>query len=122
MLTREHISIELVQRDGRLCAMLGGEIDHHTARILREEIDRALLREAPHTLELDFSGIEFMDSSGIGFVIGRLERARAVGAVVILSGMSHRIRAMLELSGTERLPGLILATNKREEVAEHEEA
>lgn len=115
MLTRDYVSFALAREEGILTARLRGEIDHHTARIFREEIDRALLREAPRSLTLDFSGITFMDSSGIGLIVGRLEQARAIGASLVLSGLSARLSGILDLCGINRLEGIAIAkANERE--------
>ena len=54
-----------------MTARLSGELDHHHTQKLREEIDRSVQKERPTRLALDFSGVEFMDSSGIGLVLGR---------------------------------------------------
>ena len=111
MLTRDYVSFDLAEDEGILTARLRGEIDHHTARIFREEIDRALLRETPRSLTLDFSEIGFMDSSGIGLIVGRLERAREIGATLTLSGLSQRLCRLLELSGVDRLCGIVISTS-----------
>ena len=50
---------------------LSGELDHHAARSLREQIDGAVDRTGAKQLRLDFEGVTFMDSSGIGLVMGR---------------------------------------------------
>ncbi len=115
MLTRENISLALSCEAGCLTAEMRGEIDHHTARFLREEIDRGISLELPRKLVLDMSGISFMDSSGIGLIVGRLERARGVGAVLELRGLSPRLLALLELSGIDRLPSITLCTEKKGE-------
>lgn len=52
-------------------AYLIGEIDHHTAGEVREKIDDTLMLVKPKTLILDFKNVSFMDSSGIGLVMGR---------------------------------------------------
>ena len=57
--------------EDKLTAVLVGEIDHHTAARLREEIDRKVGQMKPKELKLDFSQITFMDSSGIGLMMGR---------------------------------------------------
>ncbi len=119
MLTRDYVSFDLAEDDGILTARLRGEIDHHTARIFREEIDRALLRETPRALTLDFSEVGFMDSSGIGLVVGRLEAARSVGATLTLSGLSQRLSRLLELSGVDRLSGITISkSNAREDTSD----
>lgn len=53
-----------------MVARLSGELDHHHTQKLREEIDRNVQKERPARLALDFAGVEFMDSSGIGLVLG----------------------------------------------------
>ena len=52
-------------------AFLDGEIDHHTASVIRNEIDAAVEKNMPTLLVLDFRDVSFMDSSGIGLVLGR---------------------------------------------------
>ena len=52
-------------------AMISGEIDHHTAQKIRTEIDDSVLEGGKTRLILDFSGVTFMDSSGVGLILGR---------------------------------------------------
>ena len=54
-----------------LSVRIEGEVDHHSAVSLREEVDREILEVRPKRLELDLSGVSFMDSSGIGLIMGR---------------------------------------------------
>ena len=54
-----------------LTIYLKGEIDHHTAREIREAADSLIQLNKPSVLRLDFSGVTFMDSSGIGLIMGR---------------------------------------------------
>ena len=111
MLTRDYLVFDLARESGILTAALRGEIDHHTARIFREEIDRALLRETPE--------VGFMDSSGIGLIVGRLEAARSVGATLTLCGLSRRLGRLLELSGVDRLSGITVSkSTAREELSD----
>ncbi len=65
--------------ENRIVARLKGEIDHHNAKELRSDIDVAIDRNRPETVILDFSGVTFMDSSGIGLVMGRYKTVSAYG-------------------------------------------
>ena len=65
------MAIRLEFAPGRVTAYLEGEIDHHNAAALRECIDEAVEKHRPETLRIDFGGVSFMDSSGVGLVIGR---------------------------------------------------
>ena len=60
-----------------LVAHLSGEIDHHAAEKLRQEIEQQLERRPVEQLCLDFGGVGFMDSSGVGLILGRARRMRA---------------------------------------------
>ena len=51
--------------------VLSGELDHHSARLARENIDSLIQQKKPSVLRLDFSEVSFMDSSGIGLIMGR---------------------------------------------------
>ena len=78
-----------------LTAVLDGEIDHHCARSLREEIDQAILDYEPHQLRLDFEKVTFMDSSGIGLILGRCQQIPP-----------PHIRRVMRLSGMERIASI----------------
>lgn len=56
--------------DRTLYAYLAGEIDHDAAQNLRIQLDEALVSRTPETLIMDFSGVGFMDSSGVGLILG----------------------------------------------------
>ena len=86
-----------------LTAHLLGEIDHHSAKHLREQTDAMLFRTKPKILVLDFSEVRFMDSSGIGLIIGRAEAAGAIGARVHIFGLSGTLKKVARLSGIEKL-------------------
>ena len=86
-----------------LTASLSGEIDHHCAKEEREEIDSMLFKMKPEILVLDFSEVKFMDSSGIGLIIGRSEVAEGIGCRVQVSGLSRALLRLVRLSGIEKL-------------------
>ena len=65
-----------------LYAYLSGEVDHDAAQSLRIQLDDALVSRTPQTLVLDFSGVGFMDSSGIGLILGRQRSARTLGTTL----------------------------------------
>lgn len=87
-------------------AFLQGELDHHAAREMREVIDAAVNRNLPTLLVLDFSEISFMDSSGIGLVMGRYALAKKCGAALHISGASEQLYKVMRLAGIERLARL----------------
>ena len=93
---------------------LSGELDHHAARSMREQIDAAVNRSATSVLRLDFSGVGFMDSSGIGLVMGRYRLMQARGGKLLVVGASERLLRVMKLAGLERLPVWEENENKQE--------
>ena len=83
---------------------LAGELDHHNAAPLRERVDDMVQKRHPKLLVLDFSGITFMDSSGIGFVMGRYKLMLSMGGHLQVRGASPRMEKVMRLAGLERLP------------------
>ena len=80
-----------------LSVFLSGELDHHSARPVREQTDIAVDRYSPALLVLDFSGLTFMDSSGIGLIMGRYKRMRDIGAEVLIANPPPAIDRLIRL-------------------------
>ena len=93
------MSVQLSYRDGVLTARLSGEIDHHAAREMREAIDDTAQKVKPACLRLDFSQVPFMDSSGIGLILGRVRLLQYWKGRVVLCEMSAQLGRMVELAG-----------------------
>jgi stage II sporulation protein AA (anti-sigma F factor antagonist) len=88
-------------------AFLSGDIDHNNAQALRADIDFAIDRHKPKTLILNFSKVEFMDSSGIGLIMGRFKRLAPVGGRLIVTGTSGTIRKVMKIAGIEKLAEIV---------------
>ena len=100
------MAIRIQQTGEVMSAYLIGELDHHTAKEMREEIDSALDLNMPTLLIIDFSEITFMDSSGIGLVMGRYRKISKTGAELHITGTSPQIYKVMKLAGIERLARL----------------
>ncbi len=93
-----------IEQDGTsLSAYIYGEIDHHTARTIREAIDSKVELKLPKTLILDFADVSFMDSSGIGLVMGRFKLMSSIGGEVKIANTTASIGRVMRLAGLERL-------------------
>lgn len=92
-------------QDDTLVATLTGEIDHHAADRIRSDIDDELQLYDVKNLVFDFSDVTFMDSSGIGVVLGRYKKIRALGGTVVIRGANSLVRKILEMSGVFMLEG-----------------
>ena len=79
------------------------EVDHHVAKDLCQELDRLIESYGIIELVLDFSNTEFMDSSGIGVVIGRSKTMRFRGGNIVATGIGKRVDTILRSAGLYRL-------------------
>ena len=80
-----------------------GEIDHHTASAIRRGIDETLFEKRPKKLILDLSAVGFMDSSGLGLIMGRYSVMKELGGEMTVWNPSKETRTILNLAGMERL-------------------
>ena len=94
---------EFLFKNEELTAALSADIDHHSAATIREEIDRELYRCRPKKLRLDVSRVNFIDSSGLGLILGRYTKAEEIGCSFVLSNPSAQIEKILRLAGTDRV-------------------
>ena len=97
------MSVEINVTGEVVTAYLKGEIDHHTAREMRQAIDSAIELNMPSLLILDFSAVSFMDSSGIGLVMGRYRNLLKSGAELHITGTPPNIYKVMRLAGLEKL-------------------
>lgn len=86
-----------------LVAKLSGEIDHHTAPMLRNTIDREMNLCHIVNLVLDFDDVTFMDSSGIGVIAGRYKEIQARGGKVMIIRVKPQVDKILEISGLKKI-------------------
>lgn len=93
------MQIEFEMTDDTLIANLDGELDHHTSAVIREEIDKTV--EAFHSKHLifNFQKVTFMDSSGIGVIMGRYNKISQLGGKLIVTGCNDYIDRILEMAG-----------------------
>lgn len=97
------MSVSINAKGELLTVMLEGEIDHHTAKTIREQIDEAIEFNMPSLLILDFGRVSFMDSSGIGLVMGRYRILQKNNAKMNLVNLPSNIYKVMKLAGIERL-------------------
>ncbi len=104
--------VELKQEPQKLTAFLSGELDHHHAKEIREAVDFAVREQFPPVLILDFRQVSFMDSSGIGLILGRSRLLEEYGGVLEIHNPPPHIRKVLRISGADRLAVIRNSTRK----------
>lgn len=86
-----------------LTAYIDGEIDHDSAVKIRTQIDAATQSLKPKLLCLDFSGVSFMDSSGVGLVMGRYRQMKLLGGTLRVTNVPDSMYRIFAMSGLEGL-------------------
>lgn len=109
------MSVTIESSGKLLIAYLIGEIDHHSAGQLREQIDGAIAFSKPNHLILDFSNVSFMDSSGIGLVMGRYRLMQTVHGAVEIRNVTAKVKKIMELAGLGRIAVIKENSNEKDE-------
>lgn len=92
------------QTDGRRISWkLTGEIDHHRAQAVTRALEREVALRLPGELELDFSGVTFMDSSGIALVLRASRLMGELGGRLVLRAVPRQAARVLRTAGVHRL-------------------
>ena len=89
--------------NGRLTVALTGEIDHHCAKAYIQAIAAKIEAYTPEICVLDFEEVTFMDSSGIGLVMGRYKMMQEIGGTLRLNQLSSAGRKVMQLAGMDKL-------------------
>ena len=90
--------------DGQeLKIQLRGEIDHHSAVAVRTSIDDMIRTRRPKTLVIDMSAVDFMDSSGLGLIMGRYTAMQSIGGELCVLDPSPATERIMSLAGMERI-------------------
>ncbi len=95
--------VSFVIRHKILIVSVTGDIDQHNAASIREQIDMRISHENVRKVIFDFTKLDFMDSSGIGIIIGRYKLMRAINGEVCIVVQKPTVRKLLELSGVQRI-------------------
>ncbi len=94
-------------RDGTLIVHISGEIDHHSAVAVRTGIDERILSERPERVLLELSAVDFMDSSGLGLIMGRFALQKKCGGTLAILDPSTAVMKMVQLAGMERMVSIL---------------
>ena len=97
------MSVKIEFDDETLYCRLSGEIDHHTALPIRLQVDDNIQKSQPKHTVLDFTNVSFMDSSGIGLVMGRYNLLNELGGDLEVTGLSNNSYKVMRLAGVDRI-------------------
>jgi len=95
--------VEIINSGEQITAGIAGDIDHHTASGIRNEIDAVLENTTPQLLILDFGRVKFMDSSGIGLILGRQRVLQGFGGQLLIKNATGHAEKIVKLAGLSNL-------------------
>lgn len=99
---QEDISAFEINKDV-LVIHVNGELDHHNSTFIREQADDIIYHNNIHNIIFDFAGTAFMDSSGIGVIMGRYKLIKRIGGKIGIVNAGNSIKKILLYSGLNKI-------------------
>lgn len=100
------MQVKFNNKGSTLIVSILGELDHHSAEYIRQKVDNEILKSTTRNVIFDFAKVSFMDSSGIGVIIGRYKNISKLNGKVAVVNASTQIGRILEMSGILRIISL----------------
>ena len=97
------MNIKYEKKDKLLLVEITEEIDHHAVEKIRRKVDDEITRYMPRKTIFDFSRVTFMDSAGIGMIIGRYKMMKLIGGSLEIVNISSTVKRILEMSGINKI-------------------
>ena len=97
------MNIEFSNEKNALIMKIEGEIDHRYATQIRREADRKIVTYPEKVFIIDLSSVSFMDSSGIGVIIGRYKLVKSFGSEVLIVSQNKAVGKILDMSGIKKI-------------------
>ena len=91
------------EKDKLLVFKISEEIDDHSVQKIRRRADYEIERYMPKRVIFDFNSVTFMDSAGIGFLIGRYKFANMLGVTLEIANLTQSVKKIFEISGVLKL-------------------
>ena len=111
---RKNCALDFKIVGDELTVFINGEIDHYSAVWVRADIDAKIAEIRPKVTVLVLSKIDFMDSSGIGLIMGRYARMQKLGGALKIKDPSERVERICRLAGLERIVSIENGGEKNE--------
>lgn len=96
-----NVGFDLV--NNKLIIRIDGDIDHHTCEEIRSKIDNEIMKRNPKSIIFDMKNVNFMDSSGIGVIIGRYKLIMTNGGIAAMVNVRPQIKRVYEICGLKKI-------------------
>lgn len=101
------MQVQLLRRKEKLIVRLKGELDHHSAQIFRGAVEKELIGDKVQDLILNMKNVTFMDSSGIGAILGRYKQVKAKNGKMVICNAGSHIQKILQMGGILKIIPLV---------------
>lgn len=91
--------IDMEVKEKVLLVRLAGELDHHTAEELRNKVNHIVEKNQIEHMVFNFHDLTFMDSSGLGVILGRYKQIKNIGGEMVVCSVSAPIKRLFDMSG-----------------------
>jgi len=95
------------EKDKLLLMQITEEIDHHTSEKIRTRADFEIQKHIPKKLVMDFEKVSFMDSAGIGMILGRYKMMNMFGGTMNMINVAPSVKKVFEMSGITKIIPII---------------
>lgn len=93
------MQVKFIKKGTTLVVSIMGEMDHHSAEYVRQKIDSEIIKSSTKNVVFDFSKVSFMDSSGIGVIVGRYKNVQKINGKTLMSNVDTQMKKIFEMSG-----------------------
>lgn len=97
------MEIKLISEKKALLVKVTGELDHHVAEKIKTAVDEKIRSTNAVNIIFDFTELSFMDSSGLGVIMGRYKKVRTLGGKILIYGVNAGILRIMEMSGIDKI-------------------
>nr|WP_239534095.1 anti-sigma F factor antagonist [Thalassobacillus pellis] len=101
------MTVDFARKKDVLLVRLVGELDHHEAENLKKEWQAILNMHNVQNVILNLQGLSFMDSSGLGVILGRYKEINAIGGEMVICSISPEVKRLFDLSGMFKIMKLV---------------
>lgn len=99
----EFMDLKLIGDKKTILIKVNSELDHHSATEIRKAVDGKIKNTNAKNVIFDFTRVDFMDSSGIGVIMGRYKMTKILGGKVVIFGARKNVSRIIELSGIDKI-------------------
>lgn len=97
------MNVKYSPKDKLLLLEMTEEIDHHTTEEIRRKVENEITRHMPRKIIFDFNKVGFMDSAGIGMIVGRYKTMKMIGGELEVQNAKPSVEKILEMSGVNQI-------------------